>query len=65
MKAESIHSRVYAAAAEGEALKPAEAFQAIYLALLGTLRGPRVGWFLAFLDHDFVVRRLQEAASQP
>lgn len=62
MGAEAIHNMVYAAAGEGEALKPAEAFQAIYLALLGTLRGPRVGWFLAFLDRDFVVRRLREAA---
>jgi lysyl-tRNA synthetase class I len=46
-------------------LKAAEGFQAIYLALLGTLRGPRVGWFLAFLDHDFVVERLREASRLP
>jgi lysyl-tRNA synthetase class 1 len=64
MKAEAIHEMVYAATAEGEALKPAEAFQALYLALLGTRRGPRIGWFLAFLDRDFVVRRLREAAAQ-
>ena len=64
MKAEAIHAMVYAAAAEGDSLKPAEAFQALYLALLGTRRGPRIGWFLAFLDRNFVVRRLQEAAAQ-
>ena len=64
MKAEAIHEMVYAAGAEGEALKPAEAFQALYLALLGTKRGPRIGWFLAFLDRDFVVHRLREAAAQ-
>jgi lysyl-tRNA synthetase class 1 len=61
MKAEEIHQAVYALAGEMP-LKPAEAFQAIYLALLGTLRGPRVGWFLAFLDHDFVVNRFREAS---
>jgi lysyl-tRNA synthetase class 1 len=62
MAAEAIHERVYQAAGEVEGLKPAEAFQAIYLALLGTRRGPRVGWFLSILDHDWVIRRLQEAA---
>ena len=62
MNAEEIHNSVYALAGEMAPLKPAEAFQAIYLALLGTLRGPRVGWFLAFLDHDFVVARLREAS---
>src|SRR5262245_63230831 len=45
MQAEAIHAMVYAAAAEGHSLKPAEAFQALYLALLGTKRGPRIGWF--------------------
>ena len=65
MSAETIHQRVYAAAGEVEGLKPADAFQAIYLALLGTRRGPRAGWFLSILDHDFVIRRLQEAAALP
>ncbi len=62
MNAEEIHQSVYALAGEMAPLKPAEAFQAIYLALLGTFRGPRVGWFLAFLDHEFVVNRLREAS---
>ena len=65
MKADAIHAMVYAAAGEIPSLKPAQAFQALYLALLGTVRGPRVGWFLAFLDHAFVVGRLREAAAQP
>ncbi len=65
LTAEAIHERVYAAAGEVEGLKPAEAFQAIYLALLGTRRGPRAGWFLSILDQDFVVRRLEEAAALP
>ena len=65
MSAEAIHERVYAAAGEVEGLKPSEAFQALYLALLGTRRGPRAGWFLSILDHDFVTRRLEEAAALP
>jgi lysyl-tRNA synthetase, class I len=65
MNAEEIHQSVYSLAGEMAPLKPAEAFQAIYLALLGTLRGPRVGWFLAFLDHDFVAERLREASRFP
>jgi lysyl-tRNA synthetase class 1 len=65
MDAETIHQTVYSLASEIPALKPAEAFQAVYLALLGKPRGPRVGWFLAFLDHDFVVARFREAAGLP
>ncbi|HMC82879.1 MAG TPA: lysine--tRNA ligase [Candidatus Polarisedimenticolia bacterium] len=65
MPADLIHQTVYGLAGELPPLKPAEAFQAIYLALLGAQRGPRVGWFLAFLDHEFVVRRFREAARQP
>lgn len=64
MAAEEIHQTVYALAGEMAPLPPAQAFQAIYLALLGTRRGPRVGWFLAFLDHHFVVERFREAAGQ-
>jgi len=62
MSAEEIHEKVYAAAGEVEGLKPADAFQAIYLALLGTRRGPRAGWFLSILDRDWVVQRFQDAA---
>ena len=63
MNAEAIHAMVYSAAGEAGSLKPAEAFQALYLALLGTKRGPRIGWFLAFLDREFVLQRLREAAA--
>jgi lysyl-tRNA synthetase class 1 len=65
MNAEEIHHAVYALAGEMAPLKPADAFQAIYLAFLGTRRGPRVGWFLAFLDHGFVIDRLREASKTP
>jgi len=39
------------------------AFGLLYAAFLGRPNGPRAGWLLASLDHDFVVRRLREAAS--
>ena len=35
----------------------------IYLAMLGDRQGPKVGWFLASLDRDFVKTRLKEAAA--
>ena len=38
-------------------------FQAIYLAFLGDRQGPKVGWFLASLDRDFVKTRLLEAST--
>ena len=37
------------------------AFEAIYIAFLGQPKGPRAGWFLAFLERDFVLSRLREA----
>jgi len=43
-------------------LTPREAFSAIYLAFLGKDSGPQAGWFLAALDREFVLRRLEEAA---
>lgn len=43
-------------------LKPAEAFQAIYIVLLGKASGPQAGWFLEALDKDFVIQRLLEAS---
>ena len=43
-------------------LPPKQAFSAIYLTFLGKPSGPQAGWFLAALDRDFVVSRLQEAA---
>lgn len=39
--------------------KPSEAFQAIYRVILGKDSGPKAGWFLASLDRDFLIKRLQ------
>ncbi len=48
---------------ESVPVTPAELFSAIYLAFLGKAYGPKAGWFLSVLDHDFVLQRLKEASS--
>jgi lysyl-tRNA synthetase class 1 len=60
--AAEIHDEVYVVAKE-QGLDPKKFFQAIYLAFLGDRQGPKVGWFLASLDRDFVKTRLKNAAS--
>jgi lysyl-tRNA synthetase, class I len=59
--AAEIHDHVYVLAKE-QGLDSKKFFQAIYLAMLGDRQGPKVGWFLASLDRDFVKTRLKEAA---
>jgi lysyl-tRNA synthetase, class I len=58
---EEIHALIYDLAKESGMEKTTAAFEAIYRAILGQTKGPRAGWFLAFLEHDFVVSRLREA----
>jgi lysyl-tRNA synthetase class 1 len=60
--AAEIHELVYAVAKE-QSLDSKKFFQAIYLAFLGDRQGPKVGWFLASLDRDFVKARLLETAA--
>jgi lysyl-tRNA synthetase class 1 len=42
-------------------IPPKELFQAIYRIFLNRDSGPKAGWFLAGLPHDFVVDRLKKA----
>jgi lysyl-tRNA synthetase class 1 len=58
---EDLHGQVHALKSD-LGLPPKEAFGAIYLAFLGKPSGPQAGWFLASLDHAFVLARLREAA---
>ncbi len=60
--AAEIHDEVYAVA-EDLSIDSKKFFQAIYLAFLGERQGPKVGWFLASLDREFVKKRLKEAAT--
>jgi lysyl-tRNA synthetase class 1 len=59
---EAIHALVYSLAKDVPGAKPAELFQAIYLALLGKPRGPRAGWFVSVLGPEFCAARFREAA---
>lgn len=42
-------------------IPPKDAFSSIYQTFLAKDSGPQAGWFLAALDRDFVLKRLQEA----
>ncbi len=46
---------------EKMSLAPKDAFRALYLIFLNKDNGPQAGWFLAALDQDFVLNRLEEA----
>lgn len=56
----AIHDAVYEAKGDQS---PGVAFKALYQAILGQDRGPRAGFFLASLDRDWVLDRLQQAAA--
>ena len=60
--AAEIHDLVYAVAKD-LGIDSKTFFQAIYLAFIGERQGPKVGWFLASLERDFVKTRLKEAAA--
>ena len=63
MDAETIHNLIYEFAGRfSEETRPAELFQAIYVALLGRPSGPRAGWFLAFLGPERAAKRFREAS---
>jgi lysyl-tRNA synthetase class 1 len=65
LSGEEIHALVYDLAKEAGMEKTTAAFVAIYRVFLDRTRGPRAGWFLAFLDREFVLARLREAAAAP
>jgi lysyl-tRNA synthetase, class I len=62
VKGEEIHDLIYALAKEAGLGSTTAAFEAIYMAFLNQRKGPRAGWFLAFLERDFVLARLKAAA---
>jgi lysyl-tRNA synthetase class 1 len=61
MSGEEIHALIYDVTREAGLEKGSAGFEAIYRAFLDRERGPRAGWFLAFLDREFVLTRLREA----
>ncbi|HKN48159.1 MAG TPA: lysine--tRNA ligase, partial [Candidatus Polarisedimenticolia bacterium] len=62
MTGEEIHALIYALAKEAGLESATAAFEAIYMVFLNQRKGPRAGWFLAFLERDFVLARLKAAA---
>jgi lysyl-tRNA synthetase class 1 len=59
---EDIHARLHELKSEVP-IPPAELFKAIYGIFLNRTSGPKAGWFLSVLPHDFVLNRLREALS--
>jgi lysyl-tRNA synthetase class 1 len=62
MDGEAIHVLVYDIAKEFPGIKPAQLFQALYIALLAKPRGPRAGTFIAALGGRVCAERFREAA---
>lgn len=56
-KGEELHAAIHDLRKQSP-LQAKEAFQAIYIVLLGKDSGPQAGWFLEALDKDFVIDRL-------
>ena len=61
---EALQAAIFEVARQ-DGLPAGRAFAALYVAFLGRDSGPRAGWLLAALEHDFVVDRLREAANAP
>jgi lysyl-tRNA synthetase class 1 len=59
-KADALHKAVHEAR-DKAGQEPKTAFQALYLVLLGKTTGPRLGYFMASLEKDWVLKRLKEA----
>lgn len=57
---EALHLRLHELKSEIP-IEPKELFQALYRIFLNRDSGPKAGWFLAGLPHDFVIQRLKEA----
>ena len=63
MDGEAVHLAIYDLAKEFPEAKPAELFQALYVALLGKPKGPRAGLFIAALGPGFCAARFASAAA--
>ena len=64
MEGDAVHALIYRLATEYAGTSPAELFKAIYLALLGTSRGPRAGWFISVLGIRSCAARFREASGE-
>jgi lysyl-tRNA synthetase class 1 len=62
MDGEAVHLLIYDLAKDFPGARPAELFQALYVALLGKPRGPRAGLFIAALGPSFCATRFALAS---
>jgi len=62
LKGEDLHAEIHKIR-KASPLQPRDAFQAIYLALLGKDSGPQAGWFLEALKKEFVIGRFTELSA--
>lgn len=60
LSGEDLHQKIHAVKTE-QGISPRDAFSAIYQIFLAKDSGPQAGWFLAALEHDFVINRLKQA----
>jgi len=58
--ATEIHNHIHESAQSCD-LSSKEAFRSLYGIFIGKAKGPRLGFFLASLDQDFVLKRLKDA----
>lgn len=56
LSGEKLHAAIHELRRQSP-LQAAEAFKAIYMALLGKESGPQAGWFLEALPREFVIKR--------
>ncbi len=58
LSGQGMHDAIYAAT-QVAGIKPSEGFVTLYRVILAKDSGPKAGWFLASLDHDWLVKRLR------
>ena len=61
IESDKLHNFIYETGKQ-LGLSPKETFQPFYQAILAKDSGPKLGWFLALLPKDFVLKRLQEVS---
>jgi lysyl-tRNA synthetase class 1 len=59
---EELHARLHELKTEIP-IEPKELFSALYRVFLGRESGPKAGWFLSVLPHEFLVERLKAASA--
>lgn len=58
---EELHAKLHELKAAAP-IEPKELFSAVYRVFLNRESGPKAGWFLSVLPHEFALQRLEEAA---